>query len=125
MRLLAEGRSLDEIAAIRERRRSTIVSMVSDLVVRGMVEFQPAWVDQGRKTAIEAACAKFGMERLSPLKEALPPDFTYDEIRLVVAMFAAGMGIIRGSGAVIGSQSRGIRLASVPVEQAPARLPAA
>ena len=39
MRLLAEGRTLDEIAMIRGRRRSTIVSMVSDLVVRGMVNF--------------------------------------------------------------------------------------
>jgi hypothetical protein len=25
------------------------------------------------------------LERITPLKEALPPDFTFDEIRLVVA----------------------------------------
>jgi ATP-dependent DNA helicase RecQ len=85
MRLLAEGRTLDEIAAIRGRRRSTIVSMVADLVERGMVVFQPVWVDQTRQAAIEAACAKFGSEKLSPLKEGLPPDYGYDEIRLVVA----------------------------------------
>ena len=85
MRLLAEGRTLDEIAAIRGRRRSTIVSMVSDLVVRGMVEFQAAWVEPPRQSAIEEACAKFGLERYSTLKDALPPEFTYDEIRLVVA----------------------------------------
>jgi len=86
LRLLAEGRTLDEIATTRGRRRSTIVSMVSDLVERGMVEFQAAWVDRSRRAAIEEACAKIGMERLSPLKEALPPEFTYDEIRLVVAL---------------------------------------
>ena len=34
---------------------------------------------------IEAACAKMGIERLKPLKDALPPEITYDEIRLVVA----------------------------------------
>jgi ATP-dependent DNA helicase RecQ len=85
MRLLAEGRTLDEIAAIRGRRRSTIVSMVSDLVERGMIEFQPAWVDQARQAAIETACAKIGVEKLSPLKDVLPPEFTYDDIRLVVA----------------------------------------
>jgi len=86
MRLLAEGRTLDEIAVIRGRRRSTIVSMVSDLVVRGMVQFQPAWVEQGRQSAIEEACAKLGLDKFSPLKEALPPEYTYDEIRLVVAL---------------------------------------
>ena len=85
MRLLAEGRTFEEVAAIRGRQRSTIVSMVSDLVERGLVEFQPEWVDRTKHGAIEAACAKIGLEKLTPLKEALPPDFTYDEIRLVVA----------------------------------------
>jgi len=37
---------------------------------------------------IEAACARVGLdqlERLRPLKDSLPPEVTYDEIRLVVA----------------------------------------
>jgi hypothetical protein len=34
---------------------------------------------------IEAACNKLGIEWLKPLKEALPPEITYEEIRLVVA----------------------------------------
>jgi len=83
--LLREGKTLDEIATIRGRRRSTIVSMVSDLVERGLAEFQPAWVDQDRQAKIEAACAKAGLDKLATIKEALPPDFTFDEIRLVVA----------------------------------------
>ena len=70
---------------MRGRQRSTIVSMISDLVQRGEVEFQPGWVDQARENQIEKACAEFGIEKLSPLKEALPPEFMYDEIRLVVA----------------------------------------
>jgi ATP-dependent DNA helicase RecQ len=85
MRLLAEGRTLDEIAAIRGRQRSTIVSLVSDLVERGEVEFQAAWVDQEKQTKIEDACGKLGLSKLTPIKEALPPGFTYEEIRLVVA----------------------------------------
>ena len=85
MRLLAEGRTFDEIARIRGRQRSTIVSMVSDLVERGEVEFQARWVDQGKQERIEKACAQFGLERLTPLKEALPPEFTFEEIRLVLA----------------------------------------
>ena len=83
--LIKEGKSLDEIAAIRGRRRSTIISMVSDLVERGLVEFQHAWVEQDRQREIEAATANLGLERITPVKEALPPDYSFDEIRLVVA----------------------------------------
>src|SRR6267143_6117847 len=85
MRLLAEGRTFDEIAAIRGRLRSTIVSMVSDLVERGDVEFQPAWVEQDKQKMIEEVCGRLGLERLGPIKEALPPEFAYEHIRLVVA----------------------------------------
>jgi Helix-turn-helix domain len=34
---------------------------------------------------IEAACARLGTQWLKPLKEALPPEITYEEIRLVAA----------------------------------------
>jgi hypothetical protein len=37
---------------------------------------------------IEAACASLGLERLErlkTLKDALPPEITYEEIRLVLA----------------------------------------
>jgi ATP-dependent DNA helicase RecQ len=83
--LIEQGKTLDEIAAIRGRRLSTIVSMVSDLVERGLVEFQDGWVEENKQREIEAAAAELGLERISPLKDALPPDFTFDEIRLVVA----------------------------------------
>ncbi len=89
MRLLAEGRTLDEIAAIRGRQRSTIVSMVSDLVERGEVEFQPGWVDQEKQKKIADVGGRLGLGKLTPLKEALPPEFTFEEIRLVVARLRA------------------------------------
>jgi ATP-dependent DNA helicase RecQ len=85
MRLLAEGRTLEEIAAIRGRQYSTIVSLVSDLVERGEVEFQSGWVALEKRERIEKACAELGLEKLRPIKEALPLEFTYDEIRLVFA----------------------------------------
>jgi uncharacterized protein YpbB len=59
--------------------------MVSDLVERGSLEFQNSWVEEDRQRQIEAAAGKLGLEKFTPIKEALPPDFTYDEIRLVVA----------------------------------------
>jgi ATP-dependent DNA helicase RecQ len=85
MRLLREGKSLEEIARARGRQLSTIASTVSDLVERGFVEYQPGWVEAGRRAQIEAACASHGLTALRPLKDALPPDFTWEEIRLVVS----------------------------------------
>jgi ATP-dependent DNA helicase RecQ len=85
MRLLAEGRTFDEIAKIRGRQLRTVVSMVADLVARGEIEFQHAWVDSDKQRNIEAACAHLGLERLGPLKEALASEITYEDIRLVVA----------------------------------------
>ncbi len=85
MRLIEDGKSLDEIALIRGRRRSTIVSMVSDLVERGLLEYDDTWIAEDRQKQIESAASGLGLERYSLIKEALPEDFTYDEIRLVVA----------------------------------------
>jgi ATP-dependent DNA helicase RecQ len=85
IQLIEEGKTLEEIAVIRARRLSTIVSMVSDLVERGLVDFRENWVPQNRQKQIEAAAADHGLERFTPIKNVLPEDFTYDEIRLVVA----------------------------------------
>src|SRR5271156_2179902 len=85
MRLLAGGNSFEEIAKIRGRQLSTVVNAVAILVERGDLEFQPAWIDRNKQAVIEAACSKLGVNGLKPLKDALPPEITYDEIRLVVA----------------------------------------
>ena len=85
MRLLVAGNSFEDIAKIRGRQLSTVVNAVANLVERGDLEFQPAWIDRNKQAVIEAACAKLGINGLKPLKDALPPEITYDEIRLVVA----------------------------------------
>jgi ATP-dependent DNA helicase RecQ len=55
------------------------------MMERGEVEFQAGWVDAEKQAKIEEACGRLGFERLKPLKEALPPEITYEEIRLVAA----------------------------------------
>jgi ATP-dependent DNA helicase RecQ len=75
---------MEEIATIRGRQVSTIISAVANLVETGQVEFQLEWVTKEKQSVIEAACVKVGMERLKPLKDILPPEITYDEIKLVV-----------------------------------------
>ncbi|NDQ55826.1 MAG: RecQ family ATP-dependent DNA helicase [Acidipila sp.] len=83
--LLAEGRTFAEIASIRGRQLPTIYAMGADLVERGELEFDPAWLGPGKQASIEEVCARLGLERLGPVKEALPPEITFGEIRLVVA----------------------------------------
>ncbi len=85
IRLLAQGKSLDEIAKLRDRQMASVTSMVADLVEQGRLGFQPKWVDESKRAAIEEACGRLGTERLRPLKDALPEDVTFDEIRLVIA----------------------------------------
>ena len=85
IQLLKAGKSIAEIAQTRGRRQDTVSNMVADLVEKGRIAYNPAWVPADRASAIEAACAQHGTQWLKPLKEALPPDYTYDDIRLVVA----------------------------------------
>jgi ATP-dependent DNA helicase RecQ len=85
VRLLAEGHSFEEIAKIRGRQLKSVIDLVGSLVEKGELQFQNSWIDEGKRTSIEEACSRLGMELLKPLKEALPPEITYEEIRLVAA----------------------------------------
>jgi ATP-dependent DNA helicase RecQ len=85
LRLLHEGRTFDEIAEMRERQRTTVINAVACLVESGDVLFDDKWVDAARRVQIEAACAQHGTQWLKPLKEALPAEITFEDIRLVVA----------------------------------------
>ena len=85
IRLLAQGKTLEEIAQLRERQLASVTSLVADLIEEGRLHFQPDWVDEPKLIQIEQACEKLGMDRLRTIKDALPEEITYDEIRLVVA----------------------------------------
>jgi ATP-dependent DNA helicase RecQ len=85
LQLLEEGRAFAEIAQIRQRTMRAVVSLVADLIERGEAKFQAGWMAPERYKQIAAACQQFGMDRLKPLKEALPPEIPYEEIRLVIA----------------------------------------
>jgi ATP-dependent DNA helicase RecQ len=85
IRLLAEGRTFGEIAKIRGRQLKSVVDLVAGLVEKGELQFQPAWIDDSKRASIEEAFSRLGMERLKPIKEALPAEITYEEIRLVGA----------------------------------------
>ena len=85
IRLLSEGRSFEEIAKARGRQPSSVVNLVVGLMERGELQFQASWIDGEKLAQIEEVCTRLGMERLKPLKDALPPEISYDEIKLVTA----------------------------------------
>ena len=87
MRLLKEGRNFEEIAQLRERRLATVVDLVAELVERGRLDFDPKWIAPERREQIEAAIQQLGADRMKTIKDALPPEITYGEIRLVAAKF--------------------------------------
>jgi len=86
LQLLEAGHTLEEIAKIRGRQLGSVVSLVASMVESGELDFQPAWVSAEKLEQIKAACIQHGMERLKPIKDALPPEVTYEEIRLVAAL---------------------------------------
>jgi len=85
LRLLEEGRSFEEIARIRGRKMGTVVALVAELIESGETELREQWFAPETYARIAAACSELGMERLRPIKDALPAEITYDEIRLVIA----------------------------------------
>ncbi len=91
IRLIGEGRTLAEIAQIRDRQLSTVVGMVADLVERGQIAFQDAWVREEHQARIEEAANRVGSQWLKPLREALPAEITAEEIRLTVAKLRSGV----------------------------------
>jgi len=85
IRLLGEGKSFEEIAQIRGRQIATVVNMVADLVEKGRISYRVEWVGEGPQRAIEEAIGRLGSQWLKPLRDALPADISYEQIRLVVA----------------------------------------
>ena len=88
LQLLAEGKTFDDIARIRGRQIGTVINAVASLVEKGDLEFRAEWIDRNKLAVIEAACERHDLAslvRLRTLKDALPPEVTYDEIRLTVA----------------------------------------
>jgi len=85
MRLLAEGKSFEEIAQIRGRQFSTVINMVADLVEKGRLEYRMEWVGEANHRQIEEVVRRLGSQWLKPLREALPAEIAYEQIRLVVA----------------------------------------
>ena len=90
IRLLAEGKTFEQIAELRGRKLLTVVNMVADLVEKGRIEYRVDWVGEEDHQLITEAIGRLGSQWLKPLKEALPGRITFEQIRLVVAFARKG-----------------------------------
>ena len=84
LKLIKAGKSFSQIAKLRGVQIRSAYSMAGKLVEDGCLEFQPKWMDENRRKAIESAAEKLGINFLNPIKNALPAEITYGEIQLVL-----------------------------------------
>jgi len=85
LELLEKGHSFEEIAQIRGRKVRSVVALVADLIEKGETALKPQWVDAAKCEQIREASKQAGTEWLKPIKDVLPEEISYEEIRLVVA----------------------------------------
>jgi ATP-dependent DNA helicase RecQ len=88
--LLKQGRSLEEIAQLRGRKLATVVALVADLLEKDEVAFKPEWIKPEKFARIREVAGRVGTGLRKPIKDALPEEFTYEEVTLVLAEMRRG-----------------------------------
>ncbi|HVZ96161.1 MAG TPA: helix-turn-helix domain-containing protein [Chitinophagaceae bacterium] len=83
------GKTIGEIAAERNLAISTIEGHLAWLVGNGDLSIGEM-VPKENQSLIKEAIEKLGRQSIKELKEYLPPDISYNEIRLVVSMYRNG-----------------------------------
>lgn len=83
--LFNKGLSIDDIAQTRNLKPGTIYDHLSFVIEKGLPIKLEKLVSPAREKKIIDAIKKVGPERLSPIKELLGDDFSFDEIKLIRA----------------------------------------
>jgi ATP-dependent DNA helicase RecQ len=82
--LFRSGQNVAEIAAGRGLSVSTIENHLSYYIYKGAIEISEL-VSDDKQSKIKDTVESYGAEKLSPLKEVLGEDYSYGEIRAVIA----------------------------------------
>ncbi len=88
-RLFAENNSVTEIAQIRGMQESTIEEHLADLVMHGRIEDTSKLVPATVLEQVTRVIEQNPGSRLREIKDELPEEVTYGQIRIAVAMNAA------------------------------------
>ncbi|MEA2490686.1 MAG: ATP-dependent helicase RecQ, partial [Acidobacteriota bacterium] len=86
LRLLQEGRTIDDVMARTERARSTVLGDLSEIIEDGT--YEPSlrqYMSVETEEIIRRAAAEAGLERLRPIKDLVGESISYDDIHIVVA----------------------------------------
>lgn len=80
-----EGLSLEDIGRQRGLTRNTLIGHLASSMENGNLLDISSLVSKDKQQQIYSVIGQTGADKLAPIKEKLPEDFTYDEIRLVCA----------------------------------------
>lgn len=84
LQLLHENKTIEEIAVLRGLTQSTIYAHIAHLVKTGKTDFRK-YVDEKIITLIENAYKQSNPKTLSDIKNALPHDVSFNDIKIVLA----------------------------------------
>lgn len=85
LQLYQNGHSVEEIMHLRQLAKSTILTHLTEGIRQGADLDISSLVSEPHRQMIEKVIGQLGADKLNPLKEKLPSEITYDEIRLVAA----------------------------------------
>lgn len=83
--LYRQGLAIDDIASRRECTLRTVEGHLEECVRAGLGVDVAKFVPKDERVQIEKVIASEGMDRLRPIRDALPEHITYPMIRLVIA----------------------------------------
>jgi ATP-dependent DNA helicase RecQ len=87
MNLYKQGHNLDSVAAVRQLTKHTVIEHLVECIEAGSDLDISSTIPMEKKKRIEEIIESVGFDKLSPIKERLPENYSYDEIRLVVAFY--------------------------------------
>lgn len=92
LQMFRDGKTVEEIVTERALTLQTVSEHLAEHVKMGSIRIEDL-VPSAVQAQVRAAIAEVGGERLRPIKEILPDEITYEQIRWVVAAeaFAAGL----------------------------------
>ncbi|AKL94855.1 ATP-dependent DNA helicase RecQ [Clostridium aceticum] len=80
-----EGLSLEEIASKRDFKPATILQHLVRCQQEGLeIDWRRFMDDPAKEEAVIEVVKKIGAQKLKPIKEALPQDISYEDIRVVI-----------------------------------------
>jgi len=85
--LFLKGKSITEISAERELAENTIYGHLEFLIEKGLIKNIDKLVNAKKQEKIFAAIKKVGAAKLTPIKDELGDDYSWEEIKLARAKF--------------------------------------